>query len=180
MSNIRLAKRYATGLWDYALSVNEDEVLVKEMQLLIEMIEQNRDFQLFLKSPIIETPKKIQIAKEIFSSFSPTSQRFVILVLQHKREIELLEIAKQVLELSDNYKGIQRVSIVSAIPLEQEIISKIIKSEPKINPDKAIIENKIDESLIGGYVLRIEDRQIDASVKTKLNNIKKKLEEKVF
>jgi F-type H+-transporting ATPase subunit delta len=180
MSNIRLARRYATGIWDYALSVNEDEIIVKEMKFLIEIINQNRDFQLFLKSPIIETPKKIQIAKELFKSFSTIFQHFVILVLRHKREIELLEIAKQVLELFDHHKGIQRVSIVSAIPLEQEMVSKIIQSEPKINPDKAIIENKIDETLIGGYILRMEDQQIDASVKTKLNNIKKKLEEKVF
>ncbi|MDR1876969.1 MAG: ATP synthase F1 subunit delta [Flavobacteriaceae bacterium] len=180
MSNIRLAKRYASGLWDYALSAKEESTIVQEMQSLIEIIEQNRDFQLFLKSPIIETSKKIRIANEISKSFSATTQHFITLVLRHKREIELLGIAKQVLALNDNYKGIQRVSIVSAVPLDKEMISKIIKSEPKINQEKAIIENKTDESLIGGYILRLEDNQIDASVKTKLNNIKKKLEEKVF
>ncbi|MDR2122063.1 MAG: ATP synthase F1 subunit delta [Flavobacteriaceae bacterium] len=180
MSNIRLAKRYASGLWDYALSTREYEAVVKEITSLIDLIEQSRDFQLFLKSPIVETPKKIQIAKEIFKSFSPTVQHFIILILKHKREIELLEIAKQVLNLYDNYKGIQRVSIVSAIPLDKEVISQIIRSEPKINPEKAVIENKVNEALIGGYILRLEDQQIDASVETKLNNIKKKLEEKVF
>ncbi len=180
MANIRVAKRYAEGLWDYALSVNEENSVIKEIQSLIENIEQNRHFQLFLKSPIIETRKKIQITDEIFKSFSTTTQRFITLVLRHKRETELLEIAKQVLHLNDIHKGIQRVSIVSAIPLDQDMISKIMASEPKINPDKAIVENTVDESLIGGYILRLEDRQIDASVKTKLNNIKKTLGAKVF
>ncbi len=180
MANIRVAKRYAQGLWDYTLSVKEEDTVVKEIQSLIENIKENRHFQLFLKSPIIETRRKIEIAGEIFKSFSTTTQRFITLVIRHKREGELLEIAKQVLMLSDAYKGIQRVSITSAVPLEQDMISKILATEPKINPDKAVVENKIDEDLIGGYVLRLEDRQIDASIKTKLNNIKKTLGSKVF
>lgn len=180
MSVVRLAKRYATGLWEYALSLHENETIVKEMKSLIDIINQNKDFQFFLKSPIIETHKKINIVNEIFKSFSPTSRNFITLVVRHKRENDLLEIAQQVLELYDVYNGIQRVEIISAIPLDQETVSKILNSFPKINQEKAIIENKIDASLIGGYILRMGDQQIDASVKSELTNIQKKLSNKIF
>lgn len=180
MAVSRVARRYASGLWDYALSVNETEVVVQEVQSIIENIQENKHFQLFLKSPIIETWKKIQITDEIFKSFSATTRHFITLVLKHKRENILLEISKDVLKLNDEYKGIQRVEITSSVPLDDEFLNKIIASDPNINPEKAIIENIVDPSLIGGYILRIEDQQIDASVKTKLNNIKKKLGEKVF
>lgn len=180
MSVVRLAKRYATGLWEYALSLHESETIVKEMKSLIDIINQNKDFQFFLKSPIIETHKKINIVNEIFKSFSPTSRNFITLVVRHKRENDLLEIAQQVLELYDVYNGIQRVEIISAVPLDQETVSKILNSFPKINQEKAIIKNKIDASLIGGYILRMGDQQIDASVKSELTNIQKKLSNKIF
>lgn len=180
MTSTRLAKRYATGLWDYALVENKEDTIIDEIKLIIQNIEENRHFQLFLKSPIIETSKKIQIAKEIFKSFSPITLHFVILILKHKRENILLDISKEVLKVHDEYKGIQRIEIISAIPLDQNTISKILLSEAKIDPQKAIVENIIDESLIGGYILRLEDVQVDASVKTRLSNIKKRLSEKVY
>ncbi|MCT6868470.1 ATP synthase F1 subunit delta [Apibacter sp.] len=180
MSVVKLAKRYATGLWEYALSLNEGEAIVKEMHSLTDLIRQSKDLQFFLKSPIIETPKKVQIINEIFKSFSPTSRNFITLVVKHKRENDLLEIAQQVLELYDKYNGIQRVEIVSTFLLDKETTSQILNTYPKINQEKAIIENKIDESLIGGYILRIDDQQIDASVKSELNNIQKKLSNKIF
>ncbi|CVK16527.1 MAG: ATP synthase F1 subunit delta [Apibacter sp.] len=180
MSVVRLAKRYASGLWEYALSVHESETIIKEMKSLIDIIKQNKDFQFFLKSPIIETLKKVKIVNEIFKSFSPISRNFITLVVKHKRENDLLEIAEQVLELYDVYNGIQRVEIISAIPLDQETTNKILNSYPKINQDKAIIENKIDGSIIGGYILRMDDQQIDASVKSELTNIQKKLSNKIF
>ena len=84
------------------------------------------------------------------------------------------------MELYDKYNGIQRVEIVSTFLLDKETTSQILNTYPKINQEKAIIENKIDESLIGGYILRIDDQQIDASVKSELNNIQKKLSNKIF
>jgi F-type H+-transporting ATPase subunit delta len=180
MSVVRLAKRYASGLWEYALSLHESEVIIKEMKSIIDIIKQNKDFQFFLKSPIIETQKKIKIVNEIFKSFSTTSRNFITLVVKHKRECDLLEIAQQVLELYDTHNGIQRVEIISAISLDQETSNKILDSYPKINQSKAIIENKIDESIIGGYILRMDDQQIDASIKSELTNIKKKLSNKIF
>ncbi|TWP27430.1 ATP synthase F1 subunit delta [Apibacter muscae] len=176
----RLAKRYALGLWNYAISENQERVVIEELQVATENIEQNKQFQLFLKSPIIETSKKIEISKEIFKSFTKTFQHFIILVLKHKRENILLDIFRETLKLNDEYLGTQRVEIVSAISLEEETIAKILKSTPKINFEKSIVKNIVDESLLGGYILRMEDFQVDASVKTKLFNIKKKLSEKVY
>jgi len=180
MPNVRVARRYAEGLWSYALSVKEEDKVVADMQSLLKIIKESKELQLFLKSPIIETKKKIQIAYEMFKSFSQTSQRFIALVFNHKREIELKGIARQLLQLHDNYNGVQRVSIVSAIPLDKQMITKILSTNNRINKEKAIVENIVDESVLGGYILRVGDEQIDASVTNKLNNIKKKLEEKVF
>ncbi|MDR3273342.1 MAG: ATP synthase F1 subunit delta [Flavobacteriaceae bacterium] len=180
MPNVRVARRYAEGLWGYAQSVKEESAVVADMQSLLKIIKESRELQLFLKSPIIETKKKIQIACEMFKSFSQTSQHFITIVFRHHREIELLGIANQVLHIYDDYNGIQRVSIVSAIPLDKDIISGILTTNSHINAQKAIVKNAVDETIIGGYILRVGDEQVDASVKNKLNNIKKKLEEKVF
>lgn len=180
MPNVRVARRYAEGLWDYALSMKEEDRVVADMQSLLKIIKESRELQLFLKSPIIETRRKIQIAHEMFKSFSQTSQRFIALVFNHKREVELPGIAHQLLQLHDDYNGVQRVHIVSAIPLDKKMITNILTTNNRINKEKAIVENTVDESVIGGYILRVGDEQVDASVKNKLNNIRKKLEEKVF
>lgn len=180
MSRTRIAKRYAAGLWDYALSVKEEESIVKEIQSIIEIIKGSKDFRLFLKTPILETERKIKVANEIFKSFSKTIQHFIILVIRQNRENDLLSIAEEFLHIYDKYRGIQRVTITSAIPLEDNIISDILTTYGGIDKQKVQVENKIDKSIVGGYILRLGDQQLDASVKTKLENLKKQFEQKVY
>ncbi|PQL95630.1 ATP synthase F1 subunit delta [Apibacter adventoris] len=181
MSKIRIARRYADGLWDYALSVKEEEIIVEEMQSLINIINGSKDFQLFLKTPILETERKIQIAAQIFKSFSKTTQHFITLVIKQNRESDLIDIAEEVIHIYNEYKGILQVTITSAIPLEDKTISDILIKYGKLDdPKKVRVDNKIDESIIGGYILRLGDQQLDASVKTKLENIKKRFEQKVY
>jgi F-type H+-transporting ATPase subunit delta len=91
-----------------------------------------------------------------------------------KREEALHSIAKQFLSLYNEVKGVQNVEISSAIPLSDNLKIQLSNSITKALSKEVILNESIDESLIGGFVLRIDDQQIDNSIKNHLNQVRKK------
>lgn len=172
MLNTRVAKRYAKGLWDFAVEQNIQEVVISEITNLVQVIKESKPLRLFLKSPILDYKKKISISKELFKNYSETTQNFIKLVINHRRESDLLLIGEQFVNLANEEKGIQNLRITSAVKLDEASINTIVSKLNLGDPSKVIIENKIEPSIIGGYILRIGDKQLDASIKSKLLKLK--------
>jgi F-type H+-transporting ATPase subunit delta len=145
------------------------------MQQILTVAEEAHDFQVFLNSPLIKVDKKIEVIKSIFGNFDALSISFLELVANNGRESYITEIAHSFLNQLKEHRGIVPVTIISAQKLDaktkEQITSKISAS---IQGTLEITEN-VDESLIGGFIVRMGDHQIDASVSNQLNRLKQEL-----
>ena len=177
MLSTKVAKRYAQGLLDFTQETGNTASVFGEMGDLVKTIEGSKDLKNFFSSPIIDVKKKISVASEIFKSFSPVSQNLIQLVIKHGRENQLQNIAQAFINKVEDMNGVQRISLTSAQPLSQSNIDSILKSTDLVNHNnKFDVKTIINPDILGGYVLRVGDQQIDASVRSKLNNIKKEFQ----
>ncbi|MCB9202691.1 MAG: ATP synthase F1 subunit delta [Flavobacteriales bacterium] len=172
--NLKVAKRYSKGLYDFAKESAKDSLVYEEMKSLQNLIENSKELRNFFSSPILDVSKKTKIVKEIFSKYDAITKNFIILVVRHKRESHLLEISKYYQTIYENNNGMIKVYITSAVELDKQTLNSISEKSGIVpNNAKVTIINTVDESLIGGYILRVGDKQIDASIKTKLDAMRK-------
>lgn len=175
MAQYRVAKRYAKGLIDFLGDSKNEEKVVKEMTQLRSLIEENRDLQNFFKSPVLDYKRKTEIMKVIFKDYSKESLTFLSLIIKQGRSEAIGAIATDFLRQYREKKGIKTAEVISASPLDKKQTESIVEKAKALLPEgtKIEVKNKVDPSIIGGFVLRLDDQQFDASIKTKLNNIKK-------
>jgi F-type H+-transporting ATPase subunit delta len=182
MPNPRLASRYAKSLIDLAVERGELEQVFADMQWLNAVCKSNRDFVIVLKSPIInaETKKKI-IAAVTTGNITELVQRFITLLVTKSRESNLPEILTAFISSYKKYNNIQIVKLTSAAELNDETRTSIINQVKKsAGFEKIELEEKVDPSLIGGFVLQIGDKLVDASIAYDLRAIAKQFDNNDF
>jgi F-type H+-transporting ATPase subunit delta len=173
MSDIRVASRYAKSLLDLAEEKGTLEQVRQDMLLLDKTVQQNRDYQLMLKNPIIKHDKKLAILKAIFDGkVSPMTSLFLEIVTKKNREAVLESMPKEFENQYNLKKNIQRATITTAVPLDaaqREEFSRMVAAKT----GKTIqLEEQVDPSLIGGFVLTIGDTQVDDSIKSSLQRLR--------
>ncbi|MDH0658359.1 MULTISPECIES: ATP synthase F1 subunit delta [Empedobacter] len=175
MAGFRAAQRYAKSLMQFANETNQADVVYAEMNDVCKIIKESDDLKSFLNSPIIEASKKEVVLKEIFKSFSKTTNTFISLVVKQGRENILSKIADQFIANYNLANNIVTAEITSAVQLDQKTIDNIVaKAKQTLAAGSQVnVVNKIDVSLIGGFILKIGNTQIDSSIKTKLATLKK-------
>jgi F-type H+-transporting ATPase subunit delta len=175
MKSTKAAGRYAKALLELALDQQKIEVIENNMQQIITVANEAHDFQVFLSSPLIKVDKKLEVIKSIFGNFDALSISFLEMVATNRRESLITEIASAFLSQLKEHRGIVPVTIISAKPLDAQTKAQITsKISASIKGTLEITEN-LDESLIGGFIVRMGDHQIDASVSNQLNRLKQEL-----
>lgn len=179
MANLKAANRYAKGLMQFVEETNQTRLVYDEMIDIIKSLRNNKELVSFLNTPVLDEKKKSQIAKDIFKDFSKPVQTFIQLIIRHGRENILREIAFQYITIYDEENGIYQAVLYTADSMDDQTADYILsKAKKAIGADKTYSLHKvIDPDLIGGFRLRVGDKMIDASLRTKLNKIKKDLED---
>ncbi len=176
MNESKIAVRYAKALF---LTGKEDKILDllrQDMELVLTCYNSMGDFKEFLDNPVFKPSDKRKIFHEIFKDkVNPLTMSFFDLIVRNKRELYLEAAARHFLLLYKEDKGSMSATITTPIPLDQQIRDSILKQITKKFKAKVEIEEFVDKNIIGGYVFRIEDQQIDASVSTGLEKIKREL-----
>ena len=176
MLTSKVAKRYAQGLLDFTQESGNTESVFNEMKDIVKIMSQSKDLNQFFSTPIIDARKKEAIALEIFKDFSPVAKNLIRLVIKQGRESQLKGIAQEFINKVEDIKGTQRISLTSASKLSEQNIQKIIADSKMVNVTNYDLETIIKPEILGGYILRVGGQQIDASVRTQLNNIKKEFQ----
>lgn len=174
MKGTLVASRYAKSLLDLSIEQNSVEKVNNDMVSLSEICAESKDFVNLLNNPIIHATKKVDVFNALFESkMEAISVSFLNLITKNNRANILPVIAKSFIKLYKEYKGIVDVIITSAEPLDTGTKTKILdKIKPIVKGDIVLVE-KIDPALLGGFIVNIEDKQIDASVASQLTNLKK-------
>jgi F-type H+-transporting ATPase subunit delta len=172
MIETKVAKRYAKSLIDLSKEQGVLEAVNNDMKMFVEVGKENRELLLLLSNPIINVDKKLSILEKIFGSkFNKMTMAFFKIVVNKRREYYLFEIAKAFLSQYKLYKGIQTAEITSAIGLDDDLRQKVYELIRKGSDSEVELIEKVDKSLIGGFVLRMGDQQYDASIASDIRKL---------
>lgn len=181
MSDIRVASRYAKSLIELATERNELEKVHKDMQLLSKLTSQNRELHLLLRNPIVKSDKKLAIINAIFSGkVQELTLAFFSIVARKNRESMLEAIATEFEKQYNVLKGIQTAKVVSAVPLTPALREQLGQRLVAETGRTIELEEIVDPSLIGGFVLRVGDKQIDSSVKHSLLKLRNNFKDNTY
>ena len=182
MAESRVASRYVKSLLGLAVEQNALEAVHADMQLFDKVCRSNRDFAVMLQSPIIKHDKKKDILEAIFKGKVHTLTLAIIDILTKKnREPLLPAIAAEFENAYNQYKGIEKATVTTTIAIDEKLKKEIEEMVKKLSGKKQVaLETKVDNNLIGGFILNVGDRQIDASIKNKLKALKVKFTENSF
>ena len=173
MSETTVATRYAKSIIDLAEEQKVLEEIRKDMELFSQTLKANYQLQAVLANPIVGHAKKIRILEAIFGDKinKVTDSFFKIMVNKSRAEV-LYATSKEFINQYNLIKHIQRAYVVSATPLSEENKKKIIAELKAATGGDIELHTKVDESLIGGFVLTIGDRQVDTSLSSSLKRLK--------
>lgn len=174
MAYSRAASRYVKSLLDLAIERNVLDEVHNDMLLFNKVVEENHAFELLLKNPIIKHDKKRDILEALFKSkVNGLTMAFFDIITRKNREPLLPGIAREFHNAYNAHKGIGKATITTAVPLDAAMRAEFESIVKKISTTKQVeLIEKVDPSMIGGFVLHTGDRQIDASMKNKLNAMK--------
>ncbi|MGK6340895.1 ATP synthase F1 subunit delta [Chryseobacterium sp. DT-3] len=174
MLTSKVAKRYAQGLLDFTNETGQTAAVFSEMKDVKKIMSQSADLNKFFLTPYIDAKKKIEVADQIFKDFSVSSQNLIRLVIKHGRENQLKNIAQEFINKVEDINGVQRITLTTATQLSKENLDQILRSTSLVREGSNFDLNlNVKPDILGGYILRVGDQQVDASVKTKLNQVKK-------
>ncbi len=173
MSEIKVALRYAKSLLEEAVSRGQEEKIKTDIDLFTETINSSRDLRIMLGNPIIGFDKKFEILSLIFSGkIDDLTLNFFHIVCKKGRASNLISIAREFEKQFYAFKNINKANITTAIALDSSLKNEFVKIIEESFGKKVDLSDKVEEDLIGGFILRMNDRQIDESIRQKLNQLK--------
>ena len=175
MSGIRAAIRYAKAILEIADSKGVASEVSADMALIATTITGNSELTHFIQNPLIKTDTKKNVVLEVFASVNPVTQSLFHLLLENKRFEILTAIAVEYNNLFDVMNGVEVAKVTTAFPMDAALEAKVLAKIATFSDKKVTIENTVDASIIGGFILRIGDKQYNASVANRLHVLKREL-----
>jgi F-type H+-transporting ATPase subunit delta len=175
MKSTKAASRYAKALLELAIKKNRIDQVTSDISTLLQANNETKEFQLFLDSPVINAEKKNSIFKVLFPKFDEITTLFIELITKNGREAMIPQIADSFEAQLKAHKGIVPVTLISANALDSKTKETIIAKVQSTITGILEVTEQIDASLIGGFVVKIGDNRIDASVANQLENLKQRL-----
>ena len=182
MSNSRAAIRYAKAALSLSLDLKNANEVNENMISIDTTIEGSDDLKAMLKSPVIRNIDKKKALDAIFGAQlnnKKTSSNLIGQLIENRRIDMLQEVAKQYTSLYEEHQGTQVAHVTSAVELTADVQAKILAKVKELIGKEVSIVNKIDPSIIGGFILRVGDKQFDASVTGKMNNLRRSFEDNI-
>jgi F-type H+-transporting ATPase subunit delta len=182
MLNPRLASRYAKSLLDLAIEKGQLEPVYADMKVLQQICKGNRDFVNLLRSPVIKAGIKRKIIEAVTTGkISALTTAFNALLTSKGRESNLPGIITAFINQYKQHKNIYTVKLTTVAPISDALREAIISQVKKAGDFPTIeLEEKVDESLIGGFVLQVGDKLVDASISYDLYTIARQFENNDF
>lgn len=182
MPNPRLASRYAKALLDLSVEQNNVERTLEDIQYLNALCTSSKEFTNMLRSPVIKADKKHAIVNAVVGDrLSPLVQAFLKLLVAKGREENLPEISAAFITAYKKLKNIKTVRLTTATPagdkLREAIYNKVASSMPEA---KVELKEEVNEDILGGFILQMDDKLFDASIRRDLNDVKAQFQKNIY
>ncbi len=182
MGSFRIASRYAKSLIELAQEKNVLNEVIRDIKSIDETLNTSPELRVFFKSPIINPDKKLAIVEKLFKEKSTDLvYRFIVLLVKKGRESHFHEVVASLITQYNLLKGVTPVQLITAVKLDSGLISTMIgalKSKEFLKEVELQVE--VDESLIGGFILKYDDKMIDSSVRRRLAELHTIIEDNTY
>jgi len=180
MEGNRAALRYAKAILSLAQDKNVTEEVNRDMNLIAKTVASSEDLQSVLKSSSVNPNSKKEILREVFAGINGVTLGMFDVLTENKR-LELLSlVSKNYNLLFNQLNNIQIAKVTTAVPLTPSLEAKIQAKVKELTGNEAQIQNLVDESILGGFILRVGDLQYNASLASQLRNLKRQFKNDAY
>lgn len=166
---------YSEALFSLCEEEGKDEAVMQELLKIAEILKENSDYTLLLDSPNIPLEERLSLIDKAFSEAEEYTANFIKILCEKKSMHLFFDCVKQYEKLYNKKNNIEKVTVITAVPLSDALKEKLIVKLEKDLSKKVVLDTKTDKSLLGGLVIRTENSQTDASVKARLDSLYKKI-----
>lgn len=172
MKNTLLIRRYAKAFLDFAIKNNMTEQGLADLELITKTLKSHRELRNILSQPFLPKAKKEAIISRIFGDkISDNTLKFITLMLDKNRQDIIPMILVTYRELYNEYKGIAEVTITTSVKIDEPTQHKLLYFVKDKVSGNVVIINKIDKSIIGGFIINYLDYQYDRSIRNELKSL---------
>ncbi|WP_370477458.1 ATP synthase F1 subunit delta [Tamlana flava] len=173
MAGARAAIRYAKALLSLASDQKVADVVNADMRLIADTIAGSKDLSEMLQSPVVPSSAKKAVLLEVFKKSNKNTLSLIDTLISNNRINILGNVALKFNQLFDESKGIEVATVITAVELTGDLKKKVLAKAKELTGKNVEVKNIIDESILGGFILRIGDVQYNASVTNQLNKLKR-------
>lgn len=171
----RAAIRYAKAILDMAHQAGMAGEVNRDMEQIAQTLSENHELRSFVDDPVIGNSVKEGALAEVFASSQSITKALFKLLRDNKRFELLADVARGYNEQFDALSGVEKVVVTTAVPLDEEMRAKVMSKILSFSNKKITIENIVNPDILGGFVLRMGDKQYNASVAARLSGLKREL-----
>jgi len=171
MADSKAVPRYVKSLLNLAVSNGVLDEVHEDMKSFERVLAQNRPLVNVLRSPIVKHYKKKNVLESLFRGrYNDLTLSFFRIITEKNREEILPLIAKEFHNAYNEHQGIGKASVVTAVPLDNELREEILSVAKKVvGKSQVELKEEVDPTIIGGFILNAGTQQIDSSIRHKLN-----------
>ena len=171
----RAAIRYAKAIFEIAIEENAIENVFNDMNVIDSLSNDSSDFRNLLTNSQIKYQDKKNAILSLIESYSGLTVKLIDLLINNKRVYIVNDIAKSFIQLYNRHNDIKEAVVITATPINNDLEEKIL-SKINVADIKSInLKNIVDPSILGGFIIRFDGKEYNASVKQNLNNLKTEL-----
>lgn len=167
-----VAALYANSM--YALSEQEGitDRVSKDFALIGEVLERHAQYAVLLDAPTVPVYEKCALLSQAFAqNLHPYTLNFLKILAEHKKMQSFASVRRMYIEKYNADRGIEEAVAITAMPLSPALCEKLTKKLSEMTGKKIVLENKVDASILGGITVRMANTQLDASVRTRLDQL---------
>ncbi len=169
----RAASRYAKAILDLAVEKNEANAVNEDMKTVLTTINGNKELRDFMSSPLINADQKRGALHQIFKGVNQISTNAFDLLVTNKRSDILMDVATMYIIRFEEMNKREIATVTTAVEITADLEQKVLAKAKELAGKEITLEKKIDETILGGFILRVGDQEINASVANKLGALKR-------
>lgn len=173
MAESRAAIRYAKAVLSLASDRKATEAVNKDMKLIVNTITDSKDLREMLQNPIVRSSVKQNVLGQAFKNTNKITGNLINTLIANKRIALLGDVASKYNQIYDTLIGTEVAKVTTAVSLTDALKTKVLAKVKELTGKEIEIVNIIDESILGGFILRVGDIQYNASIANKLNKLKR-------
>ena len=171
----RAAIRYAKAIFEIAIEENAIENVFNDMNVIDSLSNDSSDFRNLLTNSQIKYQDKKNAILSLIESYSGLTVKLIDLLINNKRVYIVNDIAKSFIQLYNRHNDIKEAVVITATPINKDLEEKILSKINVADINSINLKNIVDPSILGGFIIRFDGKEYNASVNQNLNNLKTEL-----